>query len=145
MSITFTLPNVGLLTKMRLINENVLFSYLNHGLFTSPASISDTLNFAALTQATFPGYAEAPAVSGLLSGGATSTVASLSLQPCTFTASASISSAQTIQGAYTRMVVSGGDLFAFALLPGGPQVVSQAGDSIVTQLTITDQRAAGQP
>lgn len=147
MAITFTLPNIGLRQKL-----GALADYLNaasaFALFTAPTSISDTLNVAAITQATFPGYAAQTNPVSVVTGSNTNTMPSVSCAPVTFTCTATFSPAQTVQGVYCLLNVGGAlgtELLALALMPGGPQVISQPGDSIVAQLTLTDQRAPGQP
>lgn len=147
MSITFTLPNIGLYEKMASIASGIGSGAAFGLLFISPASVTDTLDYAALTQPTFPGYGLVQPSGATPIGSNTSTVASCSIAPVTFTCTSLASTPQTIVGAAFALnrPVAGLDLLALGLLPNGPQVVSQPGDSIVVQLTITDQRAAGQP
>lgn len=146
MGITFTLPNIGLKIKLLQVLEAMINYDVSMGLFTAPSSISDTTIKAELGEASFPGYGAQAINSGTVTGSLSDTIASLSSSPITFTCSGG-GSPQTIEGVfcYANSYDGGNDLLALALLPNGPQVVSQLGDSIVAQLTLTDQRAPGQP
>lgn len=143
--ITFTMPNIGLLSKVALVKKWGDLSGLQCGLFTNPLTVTDTLNYAALTQPSFPGYSSKVLAGGTLVGDNVSTLASWTSNPVTFTCTAA-SAPQTMWGTYVLATAyTGADLLVVANLPGGPQVISQNGDSITTQLTLTDQRAPGQP
>ncbi len=147
--VTYNITNRGLEAQLAAIA--VFLSASNRGiyhLFTAPTSISDTIDSTYFTEATFPGYTLKPVTTyTVLASGPTVSVPSVSFGPVTFVATGG--TPQTIQGAWVDMQddFSGFALRpAFALLlPNGPQVVSQPGDSIVAQLTLTLQRAPGQP
>ena len=147
MGITFTLPNIGLVQKLRKINEAtnntaVAWWQLNLG----PVTVSDTTDHTSLgSEASFPGYARQASASGTVTGSNSTTVASLSLAPVTFTCTAAPVSPQTIWSVSYFLNESTADPLVVANLPNGPQVISQPGDSIVAQLQLTDQRAPGQP
>jgi hypothetical protein len=116
-------------------------------LFLGPTTLSDTLTVSGITFATFPGYVEKTPIAMVPSGGSMATVATISGPTETWTCTGG-GSPQTIQGWLLQAFDSTSgltDLVAIALLPGGPRVVSQAGDSIVAQCTLTLQRAPGQP
>jgi hypothetical protein len=142
------LPNIALKNKMSALNNSIGNGSSTFGfLFTAPATLTDTMELGDTVVPTFPGYVAQGIKQGVVTGGTGITLATLSLPPVTFTCTAS-SSPQTIVGAgmSTDLLGSVGyDLLSIALLPNGPQVISQVGDSIVFQCTITDQRAPGQP
>lgn len=144
MSITYTLPDVALKTKLGLVNIqlNNPATY-KFWLFKNAFTVADTTTVASLTQCDFSGYSAQHPGAGTLTGGVGVSPASLSLAPCTFTCTGG--TPQTVWGAALDFSPLGFDLLAVTNLPNGPQIVSQAGDSIIAQLTITDQRAPGQP
>ena len=141
MSVTFTVTNTGLKRKLDLISGFVGSGFFFGGLYTNTFSDLTTVNYAALTEPTFPGYSHQVQTSYGTSGGSSSTLASLSIASVTFTCTSTFSPAQTITGGYIADTFPGTEVIAVVNLPGGPAVVSQPGDSIVLQCTITDQRA----
>lgn len=145
MAVTYTLPNIALYQKMGLLANWINSSEAYAGLFKSPSSFDDTVHISALTQPTAPGYALQHFTSSVV-GGTSNTIATLTGSQVTFAVTANYAG-ETIQGVYFAMAnpLAGTEILAIALLPNGPQVVSQAGDSILAQLTLTDQRAPGQP
>lgn len=146
MAITYTLPNIGLRTKLDILNNEAQSGHLVSQLYLKPFTISDSID-NSYTQPTFPGYAQIQIPAGTVSGDTLSPVPTLSFASVTFSCTATVAP-QTIQGvAYiaSNPFTGAYHVLAIADLPGGPQVVSQPGDSIISQLTLTDQRAPGQP
>ena len=146
MSVTYTWPNVGVRQLFQAQLDSLNAGECSCACFTSPSSISDGTSLAALGLYTASGFAEQQATftaAGLDSSG---TVATASSGVSTFALVATISPV-TIQGVmYSYKDVAGtNELFAVALPPNGPLVISQLGDNVVAQLTISDTRATGQP
>jgi len=142
---TYTMPNIGLRQKLNWLAAAINTSNLVCELFTAPTTLADTQVAASFTRPTFPGYATKGLFGATVVGSSTSTIATLTSGFITFTQTAT-APPQTIVGSLFQL--SNGavfDLLTAGLLPNGPQVMSQVGDSVVTQLTLTDQRAPGQP
>jgi hypothetical protein len=140
------LPNVAIRSELSGINSLSAIGEVSVGLYTAPTTINDTISLGSLTQPTFLGYAPQVSTPVHLSGGPMVSLSALSLSPVTFTCTA-VSAAQTVQGAYVWVnnpASAVQDLLGLIPLPGGPLVVSQPGDSIRAQCTITTQRAPGQ-
>lgn len=146
MGITFTLPNCGVWAKTGAMAQQLANASSPFKLFKNNHTVSDSDTAASLTEADFGGYAQQTWPGSSVISAKTATTATLSVAPVTFSCTGG--PANTIYGAYliTDPRISGGyELVVACNLPGGPQVVSQPGDSIVVQLTLTDTRAPGQP
>lgn len=145
MGITWTMPNAGLYDKLGIINSVTQYGWIKAGLFENALTVSDSTSLANLTDASFPGYTLALIPQTATVMGAYTSTPSLSWSSVTFTCTGS-TVPHTIWGGYVRTTnLTPNEVLVVANLPNGPQVVSQNGDSIVLQLTLTDQRAPGQP
>ena len=145
--INYTMPNLGLQAKLDLIGLNL--DRVICDLFVSPTSISDTLSNSQLVKPSYDGYIGQIPTGVSIYGGPTISTPTLQTSYVTFSLTATIPPT-TIAGVWWTLVdgFQGAAVYqplAIALLPGGPQVMSQVGDTILSQLTLTDQRAAGQP
>lgn len=140
------LPNIGLSLVANAFGLGIQGADFM-SLYTTPVTVTDATNLASLgTVASFPGYApHHPGFPRVVSGTG-NTLASYSIPPVTFACTGG-GAPQTVWSAVYQFVGSApfNDLVVAWNLPNGPQVVSQAGDSIITQLTMTFQRAPGQP
>lgn len=146
MSTTIVLPNVGLWVKMGVLANQMAADLANVKLFRNNHTVTDTTTTGSLTEANFPGYAQQNLPRGSVISAQTDTTATLSFGSITFSCSGG--APQTIYGAQATTpphIFGGNQTFVAWNLPDGPQVVSQPGDSIICQLTLTDQRAPGQP
>jgi hypothetical protein len=110
-------------------------------LSTDTFSDLTTVNFASIHEPTFPGYSPKPVTNGQFGDG-TATVGRTTIGSVTFTCTQD-TSRETISYVWLQtfdnqrgVSVCG----AIAALPGGPQVITSEGDSILDQLTLTNQR-----
>jgi hypothetical protein len=144
-TITFTLPNIGLYEKAAALAQVLVSTPGSIGLFQNNYTPNDGTTLGNLTEATFGGYARQPITAATPSGSSAATLATISIAPVTFTST--VTAAQTIYGAFVALSTSsaGYDLVGVTNLEGGPQVLNSVGANIMAQLTITDTRAAGQP
>lgn len=142
MAAVWYLPNIGLVAKLQTIGTfaGLGDSYIR--LFQNNHTVSDATTSASLVPASFAGYSPQPVGSPTYTGGVGVTVAIAVFPPVTFACTGS--SPQTIYGATYEAYFAVG-MIAAQNLPNGPQVVAQPGDRIIVQLTLTDQRAPGQP
>lgn len=139
MSVSITFTNEGLFKKIQIL-DTAITGTGSVGLSTDTFGDLTTVTSAAIHRPTFPGYADqVPVVQG--TGVATDTLAAVTLVPSTFTCSATVSP-QTCNYSFLAVsTASSGVVRIMGISPlASPAVVSQIGDSVIAQLTVTDQR-----
>ncbi len=146
MSVTYTFPNVGVRQLFQAELDSLNAGECSCACFTSPSSISDGTSLAALGLFTGSGFAEQQATFTPAALDATGTVGTASSGVSTFALNATIAPTTIWGVVYTyKDLAAANELIGVVLLPNGPLVISQIGDNVVAQLTISDTRAPGQP
>jgi hypothetical protein len=145
-AVTYTFPNVGVRQLFQAQLDSLNAGECSVACFTSPSSISDGTSLAALGLFTASGFAEQQTTFTAAALDATGTNATAASETSTFALTATVPPVTIAGVVYTYKDLAGAnELIGVVLLPNGPLIISQVGDNVVAQLTITDSRAAGQP
>lgn len=146
MSVTYTWPNPAVRQLFQAQLDSLNSGECSVACYTSPSSISDTTALASLGLYTAGGFARQETSFSPAGLDGSGTIATASSAVSTFALGTTVTPT-TIYGvaySYTDLALVT-ELIGLVQLPNGPLVISQPGDNVVAQLTISDQRAPGQP